>query len=241
MKKIKLTEFNTKSNLILTIDLKQWKMSRNLTCKIISETENDFIIENNSGEQINFSKSLISSNNMTIGNNTLIFSKSQYQRHFLCLREQQNKLMNAQFEENKNIIFQNRDLILTNAPYYLIRPNFLTSGASHVGGFNYCLGSLFDSFNRESPFFYKELVGYKNMYLVKLSGSVLNGVYLATFWSDVEGEFIVLTSDKDGPLPLSLYTTLKSFQRLVSFSLTEIDYQDKAIENLLIEIKNTKV
>lgn len=112
---MKHTEFNTKSNLVLTIDLNQWKMFRNLTCKIISEAENDFLIENNSGEQINFSKSLISSNNMTIANNALVLSESQYHHHFLCLRDLQNKLMNAQFEENKNLIFQNRELILTNA------------------------------------------------------------------------------------------------------------------------------
>jgi hypothetical protein len=47
-------EFITNGNNALTIDLNQWKMSRNLPCKILEETANYFLIENDSGEQVEF-------------------------------------------------------------------------------------------------------------------------------------------------------------------------------------------
>jgi len=234
-------EFITNGNNALTIDLNQWKMSRNLSCKILEETANYFLIENDSGEQVEFLKSLVSSNKMSIAGNLLVLSEAQYLSHFISLRKVQNAKMNIQFEDNKNLIFQHREQILAKGAYYLLRPDFLSSGASHMGSFNYCLGALLDTFHCESPFYFQELAGFKKMYLVKLSGSVLSGVYSATFWSDDKGEFIYLTSDSHGPLPRPLFDTMKSFQGILNGSFIEIDYQDKAIENLLMDINNTEL
>jgi hypothetical protein len=63
----------------------------------------------------------------------------------------------------------------------------------YIGGFKYSLGSLFESFESGNHYYYDEINGHKELFLVSMASSPLSGsVFKALFWSDHEKQLLRL-------------------------------------------------
>ena len=230
-------DFKTKSGKFLSIDLEKWTITSQRTCKIIREEDDDYIIENKTKQTAKISKSIISDNRIDIIDSHVEFSEAIYNYYFLKeSRVEAEKRMNDIFEQNIELIFSNRELVLSKAEYYLLRPRYLTSGGAYIGGFSYSLGALIDSFTSGEHFFFEELSGFKKMYLIKIVGSPLSGAYSATFWADEERKIVSLGSGNGISFPMPFTEVLKEFRGMVSGVANCIDFEDQVIEQLVKEM-----
>jgi hypothetical protein len=70
--------------------------------------------------------------------------------------------MNYLFSENKDLIFSNRQIVLSKAEYYLLRPSLLTSGGGHFGGSIYTLGALFEAIENGTHIYFENWKSIKS-------------------------------------------------------------------------------
>lgn len=230
-------EFKTKSGRTMSIDMDKWQITDNPKCQIIEEIDDDYLLENISGFRFRINKSIVTDNHLDIVNGSVTFPESVYEYYIKRERDKSKKRMDEMFYENRNLIFANRNLVLTKPEYYLMRPRLLTSGAAYLGGFDYTLGGLIESFNSGNHFYFDQFSGYKKMFLIHMSGSPLSGCHASAFWSDENKEVIWFGVGQGEGLPSPFFATLKKFRAMVSGIDVRIDFQDIALENLISEIK----
>ena len=144
---------------------------------------------------------------------------------------------NTLFNNNIDLIFQNRELVLSKKEYYLLSPIQLTSGGAYIGGFSYKLGELFDSFESGGHFYYEEFGGFKKMYLVSTQGSPLSGTHTFVFWSEKERR-IIKRDECHGSLPRPWAESYGRFMKIlkrvkVLDEEPEINVQLKSLKSLL--------
>ena len=231
-------DFETESGKLLSIDLEKWTITKNRTCKIIDEIDDDYLLENKSGQVVKKSKSLIRDNKIAIIDSHVNLGEAMYEHWFL--KEQRfdaKNRMNEIFNQNIELILSSKELVLSKAEYYLLRPSYLSSGGSVIGGFSYSLGALIDSFQSGNHFVLNEWNGFKELYLINVSGSPLSGAYRANFWADEASKVVSVHSGK--PMP-SFFSLIKACQKIAHKNGIIIDYQDKAIEQLMEEIHELK-
>jgi len=137
-------DFTTNSGRSMTFDHEKWVISESRFCNVIGEEDAHYLLENKYKQVVKILVSLIHANNLKIIDNQIELSESLYKIYFLDqIRNDANKRMNVLFNENKELIFSNRQIVLSKAEYYLLRPSLLTSGGAHIGGSIYTLGALF--------------------------------------------------------------------------------------------------
>lgn len=236
-------QIKMKSGMELAYDPEKWMISRDPLCKITGEEGEYFILENKSKDRVKIARALIISNKLIIQGDEVRLGEGLYEYHFLNpLKAAERKQMDDLFNAQIPLFFENREIVLTKSEYYLIAPSFFTSGGSMMGGFNYSLGALFESFNRDYPFYFEELCGHREMYLVKMNGSNLSGAYNAWYWSDEEHKILEFSSNdiKHGK-NTSFNRTIRDFIALIdNRSRITLDYQGRAIRQLILEIQSQK-
>jgi hypothetical protein len=230
-----LTNIKTKAGKLLPIDFSQWKVDEDSTCKILDEIDGNLVLENKSGHIASICKHLIQDNLIRITKD-YIDIKGLYHHYFITnyLANDKHK-MNRLFENHVALIFQHRDLVLNKAEYYLLNPDILSSGGMYIGGFKYSLGSLFESIESGNHYYYDEIDGHKELYLVSMASSPLSGsVFKALFWSDHEKQLLRLEKNLSGVKSPSIGV----FHKMVAFSSSTIDEQTKALQQLINEIND---
>ena len=187
---------------------------------------------------------LINANGLNVIDNRVELPKGLYEYYFLeTFRANSLILLDTLYQAYANLIFQNRNLVLNKAEYYLLKPSSLSTGFMYSGGIIYSLGNLFESFESGDHVYYDEFCGYGKMYLVSMAASPLSGtIFNATFWSDENNQFISFTNRKIDSKP----QLPSNFGRDEGRALIEklrckemkIDRQDKAIQELINEIND---
>jgi hypothetical protein len=233
-------ELQLSNKTVLFLEKKEWIISSNRNCKILNEDEEfNYELENDSGNRVKLSKLTIEANKIEVRNNIVELNETLYNHYFYkTLREKSSLKFNELFKNNVTRIFSNKDIVFSKAEYYLLQPNMLTSGSAYIGGFKYNIGSLLELWiEKPDTFYFHDFAGYKDMYLISVSGSVLSGVHISVFWCESEKSIVNLPSRKGQSLPGGFGNYLF---KLKEFILTKnqlhIDFQNIALENMLNEI-----
>ena len=228
-------DFTTNSGRSMTFDHEKWVISESRICNIIGEEDAHYLIENKYKQVVKILVSLIHANNLKIIDNQIELSESLYKIYFLDqIRNDANKRMNDLFNENKELIFSNKQIVLSKAEYYLLRPSLLTSGGAHIGGSIYTLGALFEAIENGTHIYFEKLEGFKKLHLISITGSPLSGSISALFWSDETHKFVHSREINDNPAVN--FSLLSEFRKLQNIPYN-IDFADMAMEQLLNEIK----
>jgi hypothetical protein len=232
-------KFTTKFGRNFEIDLNQWSIDEeNRSCKIIERSEGNVLLENRQNENFSIPEHLIEANDLDVMDNKVELTQGLYENWFLKkYRERTNRLLDELFKQYASDIFQNRDLVLSKPEYYLLMPNFLSSGFMYIGGVSYTLGTLFESMESGKHIYYDTFLEYRKMYLVSMGASPLSGsIFKAIFWSDESRELVRF--DSKSALPGNFGTSAgHALIEMLRDQLPMIDRQDIAISNLIKEIK----
>lgn len=234
-------EILLKSGDTLNIDLNEWTITKNTNCKILEDIGLNYKIQNKNGLSALIPKAILKVNHIEIVDSQVQLSENLYQ-HYMVKPNSENSLSSFEtiFNRNTNVIFNNRNIILNKAEYFLLKPKLLTSGGSMGGSFNYCLGSLIEAWEYSNKLNYENVLEHKNLYLISVSGSPLSGNHICTFWSDDENRLITLEL-KEVQGENSFIDKLKTLKKSInSYGSYSIDFQDVAIKNLLTEIESIK-
>jgi hypothetical protein len=236
-------EFTTKNGRKLKIDLTKWKIKDDITkCKIIEICHGNLLLENINEDRFTFPEYLVKSNQITVVDNTVELPSGLYKHYFLTkFKSESIKVLDTLYQNHATLIFQNRNVVLNKAEYYLLKPSRLSTGFMYTGGINYSLGNLFESFESGNHIYYDEFCGYRKVYLVSMAGSPLSGtIFNATFWSDETNEFVNLTNQKHNTeveLPSNFgVASGRALINMLNCNEIAIDRQDKAIKELINEI-----
>jgi len=233
-----ITNVKTKSGKLLPIDFSQWNMAEDYTCNILEEIDGDFVLESKNKLTARISKHVIIDNHIRIRKDIVNIGGGLFNYYFKDKFLSCDKYkMNNIFNDNKELIFQNRDLVLSKAEYYIMRPDILSSGSMYLGGFYYSLGSLFESIESGKHIYFDEIAGHEKLYLVSMVNSPLSGtIYKALFWSEQEKKMVRLEEKLSGVE----IRFIREFKKMVEFSNIPIDYQSKAIQQLVNEINERR-
>ncbi len=232
-------KFTSKYGRNLELNLNKWiidKESRH--CKIIEKTENHTSLENVHKDRFSIPGDIIRANDLIIIDNTIDVPEGLYENYFLKkFRSESQRKLDSSFKEYAALIFQNRKLVINRAEYYLLQPTIFSTGFMYIGGVNFNLGTLFESFESGNHVYYDEFCGYRKMYLISMAASPLSGSILkAIFWSDEKKEFIRFDSKTNFPTNFGTSDGMYLYNALKSDDII-IDRQDEAIEKLIEEIK----
>ena len=237
-----MNTLTTKQGRQLQIDLSKWKVDKNNRhCKIIETSGENIILENTHGDQFPIPGRLIKENNLIIINQKVELTEGLYEHWFLSkFRKESKTNFDVLYEKNASFIFQNRNIVLNKAEYYLLKPSSLSTGFMYSGGINYSLGKLFESFESGNHIYFEELCGYKKMYLLTMAASPLSGtIYKTTFCFFFSNEILIFNSKSIFNDNLSTRQGWELLRMLQGEEIT-IDRQDKAIINLINEINETR-
>ena len=227
-------DFTTNSGRLMTLDHEKWVISESRFCNVIGEEDAHYLLENKYKQVVKILVSLIHANNLKIIDNQIELSESLYKIYFLDqIRNAANKRMNDLFNENKELIFSNRQIVIGKAEYYLLRPTLLTSGGAHIGGSIYTLGALFEAIENGTHIYLELLEGFKKLHLISITGSPLSGSISALFWSDETHKFLHSREINDNPAVN--FSLLSQFRKLQNIPYN-IDFADIAMEQLINEI-----
>lgn len=237
-------KFTTKYSRDLEIDLTKWKIDADSRhCTIIGINDGNLLLKNKSEDSFTLPEHLIKTNELNVVDNTVELPEGLYDHYFLKkFRANSLKKFNNLYHKYEPLIFQNRNLVLTKAEYYLLRPYDLSTGFMYSGGISYSLGNLFESFESGNHIYYDEFSGYRKMYLVSMAASPLSGaIYKAIFWSDESNELVNFgyqVADPKPKLPGNFgIAEGRSLMEMLRNKEMVIDRQDEAISNLINEIK----
>ena len=227
----------TLSGKLLPFDSNRWSLNTNdYRCQIIGEQGDDYLLLDANALLTPVPKSIIHDNHFEIQGDLLTLSAGVYVHWVTAPRVQASYARTQElYAKHRELLFRNRALILSRAEYYLLAPRALTSGAAYMGGFNYSLGALFEAMEQKAAgVYFEELAGYRDLYLVSLSGSPLSGIHRSYFWSEEQG-FLSLNST-DCRLPGGFIPTLRALKAVVGQGTIEFTFQDEAFEQLLGEL-----
>ncbi len=226
------------------MNFKNYEYIKNPICKIISEDNEALLLEDENRIRAKIDKAVIIANQFPMNDQKVELSESLHQHYFLSPHHiQSQERMNKLFGECIEQIFEYRDVVLSKPEYYFLRPRMLSSGAAPGGGFSYCLGTLFESFQSGNHIYWEELAGFKNLYLINISGSALSGDYTATYWSESAKKVLSLSAADHGNERPNLTSTLKKIKKLLhkDIKVPQLNFEDKILENLVSEIKKISI
>lgn len=230
-------KFTTKSGRVLSLDTNKWTKTKSRVCKILGLEDDYYLLQNQQKNSARIHCGVIQDNDLTIVNNQIELTYGLYEYYFSRNQlELANKRFYDLFNQHIELILANRQIVLSKPEYYLLTPDYLTSGSMYTGGLNYSLGSLIESMESGGHIFYKELYGYENMYLICLRGSQLSGSFFASFYADKMQTIVNISSRKGYDLPDDFSMLLRKLLARVRNPEINIHFQEKALQLLLDDI-----
>ena len=222
----------------LPFDAQRWSLgTENHTCQLVGEREDDYLLLDANTLVTWVPKSTIRDNAYKIVGDEVTLSASVYAKWITSPRVHASFARSQElYTKHRELLFRHRALVLSRAEYYLLAPRARTSGAAYLGGFYYTLGALFEAMEEKAPgVYFEEFAGYRDLYLVCLSGSPLSGIHYSLFWSDEQQQFIRIDSSQSR-LPGGFLAAFRAFKAEVGQSSMGFTCQDEAFEQLLGEL-----
>jgi hypothetical protein len=179
---------------------------------IAGETENTLVVKDQHGLQFNLKKSVIRANDMGSSLGCIELSDTLYRHYVTPMIKKADEQASNLLETHFRLVMQNYHVVLKNPEYFLIRAQWLCSGASFSGPIHYCLGSVVEAWMRSKQLRSKDKEG-KPVYVAKVGGSNLSGMVIGKAWSPTENCW---TSLDKSCLPGGLPTWLSHYSRLQS-------------------------
>lgn len=230
--------FTTRYGRKLQFDEQRWSLhTQNYTCQIVGEREEDYLLLDANTLVSWVPKATIRDNAYEIVGNEVTLSAGVYAKWITAPRVVQSQLRLQQlFSAHRELVFANRQQILSRGEYYLLSPDLLCSGGAYIGGFRYSLGALLEAMEEKAKgVYFEEFAGYRELYLVSLTGSPLSGIHDSLFWSEEQQQLIRITSSQYR-LSGGFMSSIRAFKEAVNQGLGGITYQGEALEQLLGEL-----
>ena len=187
--------FNILNGNELNIDDSLMNKVPNFTVQVMDEMDGSLILKDNDGLTSNFPKNLLVENDLKIIGNILELSDTLYdhwfgeeKKCFLKMKVDEEKDL---FKQNFKLIYENRDIVFSKGEYFLIRiPSLLYTGSSLFGKHTFCLGSLFESWERSDDLFFFDPDSKSKILMTSIGGSHFSGRHWWQGWSISREEFI---------------------------------------------------
>jgi hypothetical protein len=230
--------FTTRYGRKLRFDAQRWSLqTQNYTCQIVGEREDDYLLLDANTLMTWVPKATIRDNAYEIVGDEVTLSAGVYAKWITAPRVLQSQLRLQQlFSAHRALVFANRQQVLSHGEYYLLSPDLLCSGGAYIGGFRYSLGALLEAMEEKAKgVYFEEFAGYRELYLVSLTGSPLSGIHTSLFWSEEQQQLIRITSSQYR-LPGGFMAAIRAFKEAVNQGLGGITYQGEALEQLLGEL-----
>ncbi len=215
------------------LNVNKWRISREPRFKIQDNDGQFYTIENNSGHFSKIPKSIIESNEIDISSGEVLVSMDIYNKWVIePLTKGVEDRFNKLFNQNCNLIFNNKEVVLSKPEYYYLTPRAIQSGSIYIGNFQLCLGTIIQSMIDKELYHLSEFDGHSNLFLIAVRGSILSGSHSSLLWCEDEKKII----ESKEQLPSGFGESLMRLKNLNSLPIQSIDFSDKAIEQLLSEI-----
>jgi hypothetical protein len=222
----------------LPFDAQRWNLNTdNYTCQIVGEREDDYLLLDANTLVTWVPKATIQDNAYEILGDEVTLSEGVYAKWIISPRVIQSQLrLQELFATHRELLFANRKQVLSRGEYYLLSPTLLRSGGAYIGGFRYSLGALLEAMEEKAAgVYFEEFAGYRELYLVCLSGSPLSGIHHSLFWSEEEEQLIRINSTQSR-LPGGFMAAIRGFREAINQGLGELSYPGEALEQLLGEL-----
>lgn len=232
-------KIKTRNGNTLTFDPSKWMISSKTECRIIDKSNGIITLENADGLRVAITDAIFTDNHINTSGESVDLGQTLYDYYIRKPeRERINERFNTLFFKNIDLVFQNMELILTKAEYYMLTPQLCKSGGLWLGEFSYTLGSLVDSIlhNKKHPM-YTDIGKYKQLYLIHLTGSPLSGAKSSWLWSVDQQKVISFPSNSKINIPGPFTDPYKKLKKAVESPVIELDHQDRILQMLLAEIK----
>lgn len=230
--------FTTRYGRKLHFDEQRWSLqTQNYTCQIVGEREDDYLLLDANTLVTWVPKATIRDNTYEIVGDEVTLSAGVYGKWITSPRASQSqKRLQELYLAHGQLLFANRKQVLSRGEYYLLSPDLLCSEGAYLGGFKYSFGALLEAMEEKAMgVYFEEFAGYRELYLVSLSGSPLSGIHHSLFWSEEQQQLIRITSSQCR-FPGGFMAALRSFKEAVNQDLSGITYQGEALEQLLGEL-----
>ena len=230
--------FTTRYGRKLRFDEQRWSLrTQNHTCQIVGEREDDYLLLDANTLVTWIPKATIRDNAYEIVGGEVTLSAGVYAKWITAPRVVQSQLRLQQlFSAHRELVFANRQQVLSRGEFYLLSPDLLCSGGAYIGGFRYSLGALLEAMEEKAKgVYFEEFAGYRELYLVSLRGSPLSGIHTSLFWSEEQQQLIRITSSQYR-LPGGFMAAIRAFKEAVNQGLGGITYEGEALEQLLGEL-----
>jgi hypothetical protein len=223
----------------LSLDVKRWTLATDRRCSISAESENAYTITNKNGWKADLSKTLFDSNELSVVGEFIELPAGLYNKLFVeSTLANEGVEFNLMFNKVAAQIFAKGSLVLTEAEYFLLKPEMLQSLDPYMGAVQLSLGSIIQAWSTDDELHFPSFAGKADLFLIAVSGSVLTNRHSASFWCRSEGRVYSFASSKH-PLEKGFSFYYKKFKKLETEATSfKIDLQDQALKSLLEEIKN---
>ncbi len=229
-------QFPTEAGLTLEINPDDWAVPEELKLELIHEKEDSYVLQDHNGYQIDFLKHSFHDNHLKINNGSVIMSKSLYMHFFSAGFLKRIDGLNWKVTQNFALLVKHKDLILSKAEYFLMRPYILNCGAMYMGGFTPCLGAVLESWTRSDDLTLYDMEE-EGQRLISLRGSPMSGSYSATVWSEKKQAVDYRNSSERAPaLPDRFLFWFKKFMALREKYPIQIEADHRAMRQFFEEI-----
>lgn len=219
----------------LNFDDQRWNLQKgNYACKIVGEREDDYQLQDVNNLLTWIPKATIRDNAYEIVGDEVTLSEGVYAKWITNpIEVQSNDRFQSLFSAHKDLLFANRQLVLSCAEYYFLTP-FELKSYTPTCKFTYTLGGLFEAMEDKNPLMYfKELNGFREVYLVSLQLSKLDGLRPPLFWSEELQHLIKINPNVFSEIFRETYHGLND---AVTHEKVEFTRQGEALAQLLGEL-----
>lgn len=158
---------------------------KDLRVNIIDEFESDYVFMNAEGLKIKFPKNILQANQLPVIKKTVKLTESIYKNWFVKKREELLLDLSKIVEYNLHTIIDNKQIVLKNPNYFLIRLPWLFIGY----GKQICLGAWLESMdNLEFEVTHKQTSKIERLIITFINGSPLSGIHSCSGWSILKKE-----------------------------------------------------
>ena len=228
---------NLRNGKILSLDKNKWSFSANTICSILEKDDDVFEIQNKNGITAMIPKSIIYDNNYEIIDNEVTLSEALYNHWILNpYIKKSNEKFNELFSRNSDLIFKYKEVVLTKAEYYLLRPNELHSIAGWGRSISYSLGALIESMLSGNHYYFEEFETYQKMYLISIKRNTINGIVRSEYWCSEENKIVSFSSQKNKNMLSEWNNEFFFIEKMPKVSRASVGLKDKAIEQLINQL-----
>ena len=228
---------NLRNGKILSLDKNKWNFSVNTICSILEKDYDVFEIQNKNGLTAMIPKSIIYDNNYEIIDNEVTLSEAVYNHWILNpYIKKSNEKFNELFSRNSDLIFKYKEVVLTKAEYYLLRPNELHSVVGWGKSISYSLGALIESMLSGNHYYIEEFETYQKMYLISIKRNPINGIVRSLYWCSEQNKVVSFSSQKNKNMPSEWNKEFYNLDNIHKGSGVSVELKAKAIEQLINEL-----